>query len=116
MTRQEVRERYNIPSSVLEEYEKWGLCGAGQACGARQYDDTDLERLGMMMALYEIGFAGEAIERYMRLLSEQKEGEDRCLRMLEEKRKEMLEEIHFQEQQLARLDFWRHQLRNGKKE
>ena len=46
----------------------------------------------------------------------QKEGEDRCLRMPEEKRKEMPEEIHFQEQQLARLDFWRYQLRNGKKE
>lgn len=28
MTQQEASEHYNIPVSILQEYESWGLCGA----------------------------------------------------------------------------------------
>lgn len=28
MTKQEASEHFNIPISVLDEYESWGLCGA----------------------------------------------------------------------------------------
>lgn len=116
MTRREVNEQYNIPISVLEEYESWGLCGAEKTCGAWLYDDTDLEQLGMVMTLYEIGFQRAETEQYMRLLLGQGDSRAARLRMLEEKRKELLAEIHFQERQLSKLDFWRYQLRNEKKE
>ena len=57
MTMKEASERYNIPIKILKEYESWGLCGAvKKVMGAWQYDDQDLERLGMIMTLHGIGF------------------------------------------------------------
>lgn len=45
MTKQEASEKYNIPISILDEYESWGLCQeVNKVMGAWQYDDTDLER------------------------------------------------------------------------
>ena len=69
MTREEASRRYQIPVEVLDEYERWGLCGAvREVMGAWQYDDQDLERLSTIMALHDMGFAVEEVERYMRLL------------------------------------------------
>ena len=46
MTKQEASRRYNIPTTILEEYEKWGLCHeVKKVMGSWQYDDSDLERL-----------------------------------------------------------------------
>lgn len=57
MTINEASERYHIPLEILQEYERWGLCGAvKKVMGAWQYDDTDLERLSMIMTLHDIGF------------------------------------------------------------
>lgn len=71
MTKQEAGERYGIPTRILEEYESWGLCSAvKKVMGAWQYDDTDLERLSVIMALHDIGFEKDEIEAYMRLLLE----------------------------------------------
>lgn len=42
MTKQEASEKYNIPISILDEYESWGLCQeVKKVMGAWQYDDTD---------------------------------------------------------------------------
>ena len=72
MTIKEASERYNIPMEILREYEGWGLCGAvKKVMGAWQYDDTDLERLSLIMTLHDIGFGIAEIETYMRLLLEQ---------------------------------------------
>ena len=55
MTIHEASERYNIPLEILREYESWGLCGAvKQVMGSWQYDDTDLERLSLIMKLNPI--------------------------------------------------------------
>ena len=112
MTKQEASERYQIPMHILNEYESWGLCGAvKKVMGAWQYDDTDLERLSTIMTLHDIGFTKEETEAYMRLLLE---GDGTCaqrLRMLEEKRSAALDEIHFKERQLQRLDYLRHEIR-----
>ena len=79
--------------------------------GAWQYDDTDVERLSTIMTLHDIGFTSQEVETYMRLLLEQK-GTDRArLRMLDEKRRAALDDIHFREKQLERLDYLRHELR-----
>ena len=112
MTIQEASERYQIPMHILREYESWGLCGAvKKVMGDWQYDDTDLERLSIIMTLHDIGFTSGEVETYMRLLLEQ-EGTDRArLRMLDEKRRATLDDIHFREKQLERLDYLRHELR-----
>ena len=83
MTIQEASERYQIPMNVLREYESWGLCGAvKKVMGAWQYDDSDLERLSVIMTLHDIGFCTEEVETYMRLLLEGEATGAKRLRML----------------------------------
>ena len=116
MTQQEASEHYNIPVSIVQEYESWGLCGAvKKVMGVWQYDDEDLERLSTIMTLHDIGFTTEEVETYMRLLLEQPESSQKRLRMMEEKRNETLDEIHFHERQLQRLDYLRHEIQKNKK-
>ncbi len=112
MTIHEASARYNIPLEILKEYESWGLCGAvKEVMGIWQYDDTDIERLSLIMTLHDVGFESAEIETYMKLLLEQTNTEAKRLRMLDQKRKSMLDEIHFREKQLARLDYLRHHIR-----
>ena len=112
MTIKEASERYNIPMEILREYEGWGLCGAvKKVMGAWQYDDTDLEHLSIIMTLHDIGFSTEEVETYMRLLLEREDSDMARLRMLDQKRIAALDEIHFRERQLERLDYLRHELR-----
>lgn len=55
MTIQEVSIRYGIPMKVLRQYESWGGCSLPEeGTEPRQYDDSDLERLGTMMTLYGV--------------------------------------------------------------
>ena len=115
MTKEEASQRYHIPPHILDEYESWGLCGAVKlVCGVWQYDDEDLERLSTVMTLHDIGFRAEEVETYMRLLLEQPDSDKKRLRMMEEKRRETLEEIHFRERQLQRLDYLRHEIQKEK--
>ena len=112
MTIQEASERYHIPMHILRAYESWGLCGAAKkVMGRRQYDDTDFVRLSTILTLHDIGFTTEEVELYMRLLLEQRHTEEQRLQMLEEKRSAALDEIHFRERQLQRLDYLRHEIR-----
>ncbi len=109
MTMEEASERYHIPVAVLRAYESWGLCGAvKKVMGAWQYDDEDLERLSLILTLHDIGFTAEEVETYMRLLLEERESGRERLRMLNERRRAALAEIHVRERQLLRLDELRH--------
>ena len=114
MTINEASERYHIPLEILQEYERWGLCGAvKKVMGAWQYDDTDLERLSMIVTLHDIWFENAETEAYMKLLLEPKNNSDQCLKMLEEKRRALLDDIHFREKQISTLDYLRYQIRSG---
>ena len=111
MTREEASRRYQIPVEVLDEYERWGLCGAvREVMGAWQYDDQDLERLSTIMALHDMGFAPQEVERYMRLLISEGNTAAERLRMLEKRRDAALDEIHLREKQLQRLDYLRYRM------
>lgn len=115
MTRQEISRRYQIPLDVLLEYEEWALCGADKRRGDDwQYDDSDLERLSMVMTLLGIGFRVREAEVYLRLALEGEHSGAQRLRMLEERRSAILEEIHGRERQLQRLDCLRHALRTAR--
>lgn len=112
MTINEASERYSIPLEILREYESWGLCGAvKKVMGAWQYDDTDIERLGTIMALHDIGMSSEEVEAYMRLTIEHGGSPSELLHMLDRRRESALGEIHLRERQLERLDYLRHELR-----
>ena len=94
MTINEASERYSIPLDILKEYESWGLCGAvKKVMGAWQYDYGDIERLGTIMALHDIGLSSDEIEAYMRLTLEQGGSSEEVLRMLDRRRDKALDEI-----------------------
>ncbi len=113
MTMDEVGRQYQIPRNIMEEYERWGGCHAGKkVMGAWQYDDHDLESLSMMMTLYDIGFAGEEVEMYMGLVFQGIDSKEERLRLLEQKRRRLLDEIHFQEKKLDQLDYLRYEIKN----
>ena len=104
MTINEASERYNIPISVLREYESWGLCDTVKTVmGVWQYDDEDIERLSMIMTLHDIGFEHDEIANYMRLLLRGDSTQAERMRILKQQRDKTLDEIHFQER---RWDRW----------
>ena len=116
MTIDEASTRYNIPLDILHEYESWGLCGAvKKVMGAWQYDDQDIERLSMIMTLHDIGFLNDEVEGYMRLLLEGESTKAQRLGMLNKRQSATLNEIHFREMQLDRMDYLRHKIRESNK-
>ena len=114
MTIDEVSERYKIPTEILREYESWELRGeVKKAMGSRHYDESDIEMLSTVMTLYDIGFTGEEAKIYMQLLLKGSSAEKERLKMLSEKRNCTLDEIHFKEKQLDRLDYLRFELKQS---
>lgn len=111
MTMNEASDRYKIPLEILREYESWGLCGAvKKVMGAWQYDDQDIERLGMIMTLNDMGFDSSEVETYMRLMLEGDCTGSARLAMLNRIRGKTLDEIHFKERQIANMDYLRHEI------
>lgn len=116
MTMKEASERYNIPIKILKEYESWGLCGAvKKIMGAWQYDDQDLERLGMIMTLHGVGFDSGEVETYMRLMLEGESTQPQRIAMLNKKRGKTLDEIHFKEKQISSMDYLRYEMQKDKR-
>ena len=114
MTIDEASERYKIPLKILREYESWGLCGeVKKVMGAWHYDESDIERLSTIMTLHDIGFTNQEVEQYMRLLLQGKSTEEERMKMLNEKRNGTLDEIHWKERQLDRLDYLRFEIQKG---
>ncbi len=113
MTIEEASEKYCIPVKILKEYEQMNLCGTVKSImGQWQYDEQDIERLSMIMTLHDIGFSNKDIDEYMRLLLSG-EKEEKCLKMLNIKRKSALDKIHLYEKQISNLDYLRHEIRKG---
>ena len=116
MTMKEASERYKIPIKILKEYEKWELCGAvKKVMGAWQYDDQDLERLGMIMTLHGVGFDSGEVETYMRLMLEGESTQPQRIAMLNKKRGKTLDEIHFKEKQISSMDYLRYEMQKDKR-
>ena len=116
MTMKEAGERYQIPLKILKEYESWGLCGAvKKVMGSWQYDDQDIERLGMIMTLRDIGFGSSEVETYMRLVLEGEHTEPERIAMLNRRRGKTLDEIHIKEKQIAHMDYLRYEMQKSKK-
>jgi len=112
MTISETSKKYNIPMNILKKYDKWELYGVTTI--EHQYDDVDLKRLSMMMTLYDIGFKNKEIKIYMSLLIDGKDTENEMIHILNQKRSSILNEIHFKEQQIDKLDYLRHKIVNHK--
>ena len=110
----EASERYGSPLHILEEYESWGLCDeVKKVMGAWQYDDRDLERLSIIMTLHDIGFDQNEVADYMRLLLSKTDTCSQRMAMLNRRRSDTLDEIHFRERQLERLDYLRYEMQTN---
>ena len=115
MTITEASEHYNIPIKILQEYESWGLCGeVKKVMGSWQYDDQDLERLSLIMTLHDVGFEKHEIKLYMHLVLQGDGTKDMRMRMLDKHRSQVLDEIHFREKQLDRMDYLRYEINRQK--
>ena len=111
MTEEEIKKRYNIPPSLLDEYKRRGLCGeVKKVMDDWQFDESDIEKLSMILTLYDVGFSCDEIEIFMKLYAKGDSTKKEHARMLTEKREGTLDEIHFKEEQLSRLDYLRHQM------
>ena len=116
MTINKASERYHIPVEVLKEYESWGLCDeVKKVMGVWQYDDQDIQRLSMIMTLHDVGFDNSEVEAYMRLLLEGDSTEKERLDMLNKKRGATLDELHFKQKQLDRVDYLRYKIQKAHK-
>ena len=109
MTIEEESKKYNIKIKILKEYERCDLFQeVKKVMGSWQYDETDLERLSLIMTLHDLDFTVEEVEKYMKLSLEKNEGE--CLNLLNKKRKGILDEVHLKEKQLLRIDYLRYEM------
>ena len=66
------------------------------------------------MMLYGLDFTVEEIKKYMNFLWKKNERE--CLKLLNKKRKGILDEVHLKEKQLSRIDYLRYEMDRGNKE
>lgn len=76
--------------------------------GSWQYDETDFEGLSLIMMLYGLDFTVEEIKKYMKLSLGKNERE--WLKLLNKKRKGILDEVHLKEKQLSRIDYLRYEM------
>ena len=83
--------------------------------GSWQYDEQDIERLGLIMTLHDIGFDSSEVEAYMRLAMEGDKTQPERLAMLNKKRGQTLDEIHFREKQIEHMDYLRYEMQKSKK-
>lgn len=115
MTIEEVSEHYNMPMEVLKMYERWNLCGeVKKVIQAWKYDDTDLERLGLIMSLHNLGFSNEEIEKYMCFELKGDETKRERVELIKKKRTELLDGIHENENRVRELDFMKYELEKEK--
>lgn len=114
MTIEEASKKYCIPINILKEYEAMGLCDeVKKVMGVWQYDDVDIERLSMIMTLYQIGFNKDEVNEYMKILLNDS-SKEMISQILKRKRKNTLDEIHFKEQQLNTIDYLTHEINQMK--
>lgn len=108
MSSDDASKRDQILIDMVREYESGGLDGKSKDERAWQdCDENDREWLSIIMTLEDIGFTHEEMKTYMRLLAQGMTTATERLRMLNEKRRAALAEIHAKERQIDRLDYLR---------
>ena len=110
MTITEACKRYNIPHKIRQEYESLGLLASKTEAPDWECGDQDMEALNLLILLHESGFGPKEAKAYLAASLQRNAAVADCLKILNRKRKQMLEEIHQRETQLDRLDYLRYEL------
>lgn len=109
MTKQDMTERFKIPETVLNDYER-----NVRKTHTESYTDADLALLSQMVTLYEIGFSPQQAQEYLGMNHVRSSTNAVRLALLNQKRRELLNTIHQQEERLSKLDFLRYELQKIK--
>ena len=107
MTGEEIHRQYLVPYEIIEEYRSFDLW---KGKDKNQFDDSDLQKISLVMILHNIGFIQPEVESYLRLVGTNCETGAQRLHMLENRRRVVLDEIHEKEKQLMRIDDLRYEL------
>lgn len=101
----EVSEKYNVPMTALRYYEKAGLFNqVKRVNGIREYDDSDIERLSLILTLKKAGVHIENILKYIQLDEQGQSTSIQKIRILKQERNNILDEIHQRQKNLDTLD------------
>ena len=115
MTKKEASEKYSIPLDILDDYEQWNLCcKESNVDGSLQYDDNDLEILSLIITLQDTGFEKDEIKEYVTLHLKGDVTKDERIKILNQKRKQILDKVHHQEKCLDCIDYLKYQINNIK--
>lgn len=107
MTIEEARKQYEIPAYVIEEYAELMLY-KNQSCW--ECCEQDLEYMGLMTTLHQIGFEEAEITTYMKFVFKGKSTKVMRLKILDKKKCSLVEETHAREGQIDLLDYLRYKL------
>ena len=90
MTAEEIRKRYNVSAAALKIYEdQVRMVSEENQTKEKDYDDQDLERIGMIMTLGKMGFPDEEIGIFVRMEKEGEITKGQRLGMLKKQRRHM---------------------------
>lgn len=111
LTITEAGKQYQIPVDILQEYMTLGLAKNTKGMsGDLECEEKDLEILNLLILLHESGFEKDEVKVYVQAVAGGKKTVRKRIQMLNQKREEMLKEIHCKEGQLDRLDYLRYEL------
>ena len=102
MTKQEVLQKYKVPASLLDKYEKIKKCTS--------YTGKDIENISMIMKIYDVGFDDTDAKKYIDLFLSDEDTSEKRTAMLAKKRKCTLDEIHAKQKQLDGIDYLRYKI------
>lgn len=111
MTITEASKKYHIPLDILREYEAL-IRRETYMDDAENWECSyhDLDMLNLLILLHASEFTTEEVKAYVEIPPKPKEILVRRLQMLNQKRGQMLDEIHRKEDQLDHLDYLRYEL------
>ncbi len=103
MTLEEACKKFDVPRDVILGYIDSGYIRKNDNQSGNDYQDEDLERMGIIALLLEAGCDPEQIRQYLRL-NEKESMRNRQVTILRKKRRELLDEIHKKQRVLDNLD------------
>lgn len=108
---EEASRQYEIPAYIQEEYEQLNAYEKQRdETGSWECGQRDLEYMGLMVTLHQIGFERAEVKKYMNLVMQGAEAKAERMKMLDQKRDNTLDKIHFCEGQIDLLDYLRYEL------
>ncbi len=107
MTIKEVSEKYNVPPATLRYYEKEGLIPhvSRSSGGIRDYGDSDLRWLELVICMRRAGLDIEAVREYRRLYEEGDETIKDRIMLLKKECEKLKERLADTASMLSRLDY-----------